>query len=179
MKTIIEPFRIKSVEPLHHSTLEERERLLADGRLQPLPDPGQRHPHRPAHRFRHQRDVHRAVGGHDARRRVLCRQRELLPAQGRGRGPHRFPPRHSHAPGARRRAHPVRRHVPRRPHRPQQHALRYHARQHRIERRHRARPALSEAADTQALLPFKGNLDVAALERVIEAEAPRASRWSC
>jgi tyrosine phenol-lyase len=29
MKTIIEPFRIKSVEPLHHSTLEERERLLA------------------------------------------------------------------------------------------------------------------------------------------------------
>ncbi|HVX67524.1 MAG TPA: tryptophanase, partial [Bryobacteraceae bacterium] len=29
MKTISEPFRIKSVEPLHHSTLEERERLLA------------------------------------------------------------------------------------------------------------------------------------------------------
>ena len=28
MKTIIEPFRIKSVEPLHHSTREERERLL-------------------------------------------------------------------------------------------------------------------------------------------------------
>ncbi len=29
MRTIIEPFRIKSVEPLHHTTLEERERYLA------------------------------------------------------------------------------------------------------------------------------------------------------
>jgi tryptophanase len=28
VKTIIEPFRIKSVEPLHHTTREERERLL-------------------------------------------------------------------------------------------------------------------------------------------------------
>jgi tryptophanase len=28
MKTIIEPFRIKSVEPLHHTTREERERVL-------------------------------------------------------------------------------------------------------------------------------------------------------
>ncbi|HXN48068.1 MAG TPA: tryptophanase [Bryobacteraceae bacterium] len=30
MKTIIEPFRIKSVEPLHHNTREERERLLEE-----------------------------------------------------------------------------------------------------------------------------------------------------
>ena len=30
MKTIIEPFRIKSVEPLRHTTIEERERYLAD-----------------------------------------------------------------------------------------------------------------------------------------------------
>src|SRR5882724_4863578 len=30
MKTIIEPFRIKSVEPLHHTTCEQRERLLED-----------------------------------------------------------------------------------------------------------------------------------------------------
>jgi tryptophanase len=29
VKTIIEPFRIKSVEPLHHTTVEERERFLA------------------------------------------------------------------------------------------------------------------------------------------------------
>jgi tryptophanase len=29
VRTIIEPFRIKSVEPLHHTTLEERERYLA------------------------------------------------------------------------------------------------------------------------------------------------------
>ena len=28
MKTIIEPFRIKSVEPLHHTTGEERETFL-------------------------------------------------------------------------------------------------------------------------------------------------------
>src|SRR5260221_3368963 len=30
MKAIIEPFRSKSVEPLHHTTREQRERLLAD-----------------------------------------------------------------------------------------------------------------------------------------------------
>ncbi len=30
VKTIIEPFRIKSVEPLHHTTREERERLLEE-----------------------------------------------------------------------------------------------------------------------------------------------------
>src|SRR5437660_10451138 len=30
MKTIIEPFRIKSVEPLHHTTRDQRERLLED-----------------------------------------------------------------------------------------------------------------------------------------------------
>src|SRR5437870_13748956 len=30
MKTIIEPFRIKSVEPLHHTTREQRERLLEE-----------------------------------------------------------------------------------------------------------------------------------------------------
>ena len=30
MKTIIEPFRIKSVEPLHHTTYEERERYLQE-----------------------------------------------------------------------------------------------------------------------------------------------------
>ena len=30
MRTIIEPFRIKSVEPLHHTTPTERERYLAD-----------------------------------------------------------------------------------------------------------------------------------------------------
>src|SRR6266852_1484560 len=30
MKTIIEPFRIKSVEPLQHTTREQRERLLEE-----------------------------------------------------------------------------------------------------------------------------------------------------
>src|SRR6185295_17532577 len=30
MKTIIEPFRIKSVEPLRHTTVEEREGFLAE-----------------------------------------------------------------------------------------------------------------------------------------------------
>src|ERR1700724_2319884 len=33
MKTIIEPFRIKSVEPLHFTTLEHRERLLQEAGL--------------------------------------------------------------------------------------------------------------------------------------------------
>src|SRR3981189_1520002 len=33
MKTIIEPFRIKSVEPLHFTTREQREKLLAEAGL--------------------------------------------------------------------------------------------------------------------------------------------------
>jgi hypothetical protein len=77
LKTIIEPFRIKSVEPMRQTTPEQREVFLRTGRLQPVPHRRRPHPHRPADRFRHQRHVHRAMGGHDARRRILRRQREL------------------------------------------------------------------------------------------------------
>ena len=38
-------------------------------------------PDRPAYRFGHLGHVHRAMGGHDARRRILRGQRELLPVQ--------------------------------------------------------------------------------------------------
>ena len=54
MKTIIEPFKIKSVEPikLHHASKSARKSSAA-GRLQPLPRPGRRRAHRPADRQRH------------------------------------------------------------------------------------------------------------------------------
>src|SRR5712692_669032 len=43
---------------------------VGGGRLQPVSRPGRGHPDRPAHRLGHLRDVHRAVGGDDARRRI-------------------------------------------------------------------------------------------------------------
>ena len=72
---------------------------------------------------------------HHARRRILRRQRELLPAQARGRRADRLPPHDPHPPGPRRRAHPVHGDVQARRRGALQHALRYHPRQHRIHRR--------------------------------------------
>ena len=80
MKTIIEPFRIKSVEPIRMTTRRAAARATcARRRLQPLPHPVRRRHHRPAHRLGHRRDEQRAVGRHHARRRVVRRRRQLLP----------------------------------------------------------------------------------------------------
>ncbi len=66
-KTIIEPFRIKTVEPIRHTTRAERVTALEDSRLQPLPAQSRRRAHRPAHRLWHGSHVVRSVGRHDAR----------------------------------------------------------------------------------------------------------------
>ena len=70
-QTIIEPFRIHSVEPLRMTTEEERRAAIARGRAQPVRAARGRRPDRPAHRLRHGRDVARPVGGDPARRREL------------------------------------------------------------------------------------------------------------
>ena len=66
-KTIIEPFRIKSVEPIRWTTREEREELLRAAHYNLFPAPRRRCADRPAHRLRHGRDVNPAMGGNHAR----------------------------------------------------------------------------------------------------------------
>ena len=50
-RTLIEPFRIKSVEPIRMTDRERAGRHLAEARLQPLPPRAERRAHRPAHRL--------------------------------------------------------------------------------------------------------------------------------
>ena len=41
-QTIIEPFRVRSVEPINFTSMAQREAALAGGRLQSVPAQGQR-----------------------------------------------------------------------------------------------------------------------------------------
>ena len=100
-----EPFKIKMVEPLRMTTREEREARHPRGRLQHLPAAQRGRLHRPAHRLRHLRDERPPVGRHDARRRGLRRQPQLLPPRGGRPGDLRLQAPRADAPGPRRRAH--------------------------------------------------------------------------
>ena len=108
-RTIIEPFRIKSVEAdqVHHARASARRRSREAGynlfRLH-----GRGRPDRPAHRLGHRRDVVGAVGARMMQGdESYAGSRSLLPLRGRGAGPHRLHARHPDAPGPGRRAHPV------------------------------------------------------------------------
>ena len=74
------------------------------GRLQHVPAEERGRVHRPAHRLRHERDERPPVGRHDARRRGLRRQPQLLPPRGGGPGDLRLQVPGADAPGPRRRA---------------------------------------------------------------------------
>ena len=99
-----EPFKIKMVEPLRMTTREEREVADPRGRLQHLPAAQRGRVHRPAHRLRHQRHERPPVGRHDARRRGLRRQPQLLPPRGGRPADLRLQAPGAHPPGPRRRA---------------------------------------------------------------------------
>ena len=78
IRTIIEPFRIKSVEPIRGTTRGGAAEILLEAAGYNLFLIASRSdPDRPADRFGHLGDVHRAVGGDDARRRIVRRFAEL------------------------------------------------------------------------------------------------------
>ena len=86
MKTIIEPFRIKIVEPLRVTTRAERERILRRGGLQPVQRARRGRPDRSADRQRHLGHERPAVGRNDRRGRILRRRAQLLPLRKHGAG---------------------------------------------------------------------------------------------
>ena len=75
-----EPWKIKMVEPLTMVSRDERQQGAGRGRLQHLPAALGRRLHRPADRQRHQRHERPPMGRHDAGRRSLRRQPQLLPS---------------------------------------------------------------------------------------------------
>ena len=170
MKTIIEPFRIKSVEPLHHNTRQERERLLEEAGynlflidandilIDLLTDSGTSamSTGQWAAMMRGDESYAGSESFYRLKRAVqdLTGFRHVIPAH-QGRAAERILFHVTCGPG---------KVVPNNTH--------FDTTRANIEASGARAVDLPcpEAADTQALAPFKGNLDVAALERLIEAE---------
>jgi tryptophanase len=170
MNTIIEPFRIKSVEPLHHTSREERERLLEqagynlflidakDILIDLLTDSGTSamSTGQWAAMMRGDESYAGSESFYRLKRVVqdLTGFRHVIPTH-QGRAAERILFHVTCGPG---------KVVPNNTH--------FDTTRANVESNGARAVDLpcAEAADTQARFPFKGNLDVAALERLIETE---------
>ena len=139
-RTIIEPFRIHSVEPLRITTPEERHAAIVDGRIQPLRPPRRRRADRPADRLGHRCDVARSVGRDPARRRELRGLAVVVRLPRRRPGALPVHARDPDAPRAGRGEDPVLGDRRTGQGRSEQHALRHDARERRVHGRGGGRP---------------------------------------
>src|SRR6267378_4608827 len=172
MKTIIEPFRIKSVEPLHHTTRDKRERLLEnagynlfkiparDILIDLLTDSGTSAMSTEQWAAMMRGDESYAGSESFYRMEKVARDltgfRHIIPAH-QGRAAERILFQVICRPGVV---------IPSNTHFDTTRANIEFTGARAIDL------PIPEAADTQARLDFKGNLDTGALERLIETESP-------
>ena len=176
--TIIEPFRIKAVEPMRQTTREQREAALVAAGYNPfklraedvlidlLTDSGTG-----AMSSAQWAGMQRGDESTPGARSLFVFEAAVREITG-------FTAHHPHPPGPCRRADPLRLGGASGRRGAQQQPLRHHARQHGGTGRRGAGPRHRGGAASPTLAaPFKGNMDVAALEAVLEEHAGRDAAW--